>query len=82
VEKNLSVLSVLEWKRNDNRSSGRADEIHPSSNGQSVTAAWKRWVVVGAKAGETYDPSLVAEVTWSITKDGLRWSEITHHPKQ
>jgi hypothetical protein len=53
-----------------------ADEIHPSSNGQSVTAAWKRWVVVGAKAGETFDPGLVAEVTWLITKNGLRWSEI------
>jgi len=52
------------------------DEIHPSSNGQSVTAAWKRWVVVGAKAGETFDPGLAAEVTWSITKNGLRWSEI------
>src|SRR6266436_6685965 len=49
-----------------------ADEIHPSSDGKSVTAAWSRWVVVGAKAGETIDPGLVTEVTWSLTRNGLR----------
>ena len=53
-----------------------ADEIHPSSDGKSVTATWKRWVVVGTKAGETIDPGLVAEVTWSLTENGLRRSEI------
>jgi hypothetical protein len=53
-----------------------ADEIHPSSDGKSVTAAWKRWVVVGAKAGETLDPGLMTEVTWSLTKNGLRRSEV------
>src|SRR5260370_10589368 len=49
-----------------------ADEIHPSSDGKSVVALWKRWVVVGAKAGETIDPGLVTEITWSLTKNGLR----------
>jgi len=53
-----------------------ADEIHPSPDGKSVKAAWKRWVVVGAKAGETFDPGLVTEVTWSLTKNGLRRSEV------
>src|SRR6266446_476984 len=53
-----------------------ADEIHPSSDGKSVTAAWKRLVVIGAKAGETIDPGLVTEVTWSLTKNGLRRSEV------
>jgi hypothetical protein len=53
-----------------------ADEIHPSSEGKSVTATWKRWVVVGAKAGETIDPGLVVEVTWSLTENGLRRSEV------
>ncbi len=53
-----------------------ADEIHPSSDGKSVTAAWSRWVVVGAKAGETIDPGLVTEVTWSLTRNGLRRSEV------
>jgi len=52
------------------------DEIHPSADGKSITASWKRWVVVGAKAGETIDPGLVTEVTWSLTKNGLRRSEV------
>src|SRR5258707_1670339 len=53
-----------------------ADEIHSSSDGKSVTASWKRWVVVGARAGETVDPGLVTEVTWSLTKGGLRRAEV------
>jgi len=53
-----------------------ADEIHPSSDGQSVTATWERWVVVGAKAGETIDPGLVSEVTWAVGGKGLRRSEV------
>jgi hypothetical protein len=32
----------------------------------SVTALWKHWVVAGSKAGETVDPDLVSEVTWSF----------------
>jgi hypothetical protein len=52
-----------------------ADEIHPSSDGRSVTASWTHWVVVGAKAGQTVDPGLVTEVTWSLTNKGLRRSE-------
>lgn len=52
-----------------------ADEIHPSADGKSVTALWRRWVVAGAKAGETVDPGLVTEVTWSLTDNGLRRSE-------
>lgn len=53
-----------------------ADEIRPSPGGKSVSAVWKRWVVVGAKAGETVDPGLATEVTWTLTKNGLRRSEI------
>jgi hypothetical protein len=53
-----------------------ADEIHPSSDGKSVSAIWKQWVVVGAGAGETVDPGLATEVTWTLTKNGLRRSEV------
>ena len=53
-----------------------ADEIYPSQDGKSVTASWKRWVVVGAKAGETVDPGLTTEVSWMITNNRLRRSEI------
>ncbi len=53
-----------------------ADEIRPAADGRSVTATWKLWAVVGGIAGETIDPGLVTEVTWSITKNGLRRSEL------
>jgi hypothetical protein len=53
-----------------------ADEIRPASDGRSVTATWKRWVVVGAKAGETIDPGLVTEVTWAVVGRSLRRAEV------
>jgi hypothetical protein len=53
-----------------------ADEIHPSADGYSVTAEWKRWVVAGAKAGETIDTGLATRVTWSLTGNALRRSEV------
>jgi hypothetical protein len=43
-----------------------ADEIHLAPDGLSVTAIWNRWVVPGAKPGDTVDPGLKTEVTWSI----------------
>src|SRR5580693_4655584 len=45
-----------------------ADEIHPAPDGLSVTAIWNRWVVPGAKPGDTVDPGLKTEVTWSIAE--------------
>ena len=56
-----------------------ADEIHPSADGLSVTAIWNRWVVPGAKAGETVDPGLRTEVTWSLAdgKNLLRTEAVT-----
>lgn len=41
----------------------------------SVTATWRRWAVVGAKAAELVEPGLVTKVTWSIEKDSLRRTE-------
>jgi hypothetical protein len=48
-----------------------ADEIRPAADRKSVTAVWKRWVVVGTKAGETVDPGIVSEVTWSLRGNTL-----------
>jgi len=48
-----------------------ADEIKPAADGTSVTAVWKRWVVVGSKAGETVDPDLLSELTWSFDGNTL-----------
>jgi hypothetical protein len=53
-----------------------ADEIRPSPDGHSVTASWKRWVIVGAKAGESVDPGLTTEVTWAIAGRSVRRTEI------
>jgi hypothetical protein len=49
-----------------------ADEINISEDGKSVTAVWKRWVLVGAPAGETLDPGLTSEVTWHFQDNSLR----------
>jgi hypothetical protein len=48
-----------------------ADEIRPAADGKSVTAVWNRWVVAGAKAGETVDSALVTVVTWSLQGNSL-----------
>jgi hypothetical protein len=54
-----------------------ADEIHPSADGLSLTAIWNRWVVPGAKAGETVEPGLRTEVTWSLAdKNNLFRTEV------
>jgi len=49
-----------------------ADEIKPSPDGDSVTAVWRRWVVVGAAPGELVDAGLVSEVTWNVERGRLR----------
>src|SRR5258707_5536683 len=42
------------------------DEIEPGMDGRSLRALWKRWMVVGGKAGELVDPHISAEVTWHL----------------
>jgi hypothetical protein len=43
-----------------------ADEICPGADGKSLRAIWRRWVVIGGKAGELVDPRITAEVVWSL----------------
>src|SRR3984957_11923409 len=52
-----------------------ADEIKPSDDGESVTAVWRRWVIVGANAGDLVDPGLVSEVKWTLEGNTLRRKE-------
>ena len=52
-----------------------ADEINLSADGKSLTAIWKRWVVVGTKAGDLVDPGLVSEVNWTLEGKTLRRKE-------
>jgi mannose-6-phosphate isomerase-like protein (cupin superfamily) len=47
-----------------------ADQIAPSADAMSLRATWKRWAVVGGKAGTPQDVGLTSEVTWKI--DGNR----------
>lgn len=58
----------------DGRTIAAADgayEIRPAADGMSVTAVWKRWAEIGAKAGETVNPNLVSEVTWFLQGNSL-----------
>lgn len=52
-----------------------ADEIRPAADGKIVTAVWKLWAVAGSKAGETMDPALVSEVTWSLQGNSIHRME-------
>jgi hypothetical protein len=52
-----------------------ADEITATADGQTVMAKWRNWVVVGDKGGQTVDPGLQTQVTWSIVGNSLRRSE-------
>jgi hypothetical protein len=53
-----------------------ADEIKPAADGKSVTAVWRRWVIVGAEAGVLVDPGLVSEVNWTLEGNTLRRKEL------
>jgi hypothetical protein len=52
-----------------------ADEIKPSADGKSLTAIWRRWVIVGANPAMFFDPGLVSEVRWSFEGNTLRRNE-------
>jgi hypothetical protein len=43
-----------------------ADEIEPSADGKALRAVWRRWSVVGSKAGQFVDPGIVADVRWEL----------------
>src|SRR6266700_3641441 len=58
-----------------------ADEIEPAADGRSLRVVWRRWALVGSKAGQLLDPHITSEVIWhldgsSLTRDEtLRSSE-------
>jgi hypothetical protein len=43
-----------------------ADEIEPQEDGRTLRAVWRRWAVVGGKAGQLVDPHLRSEVVWHL----------------
>ena len=43
-----------------------ADEIEPAADGKSLRVVWRRWALVGSKAGQLVDPHLTSEVVWRL----------------
>jgi hypothetical protein len=52
-----------------------ADEIEPGKDGQSLRAVWRRWAVVGSKAGQLVDPHITTEVVWHLNGTTLTRDE-------
>src|SRR5258706_10236841 len=43
-----------------------ADEIAPPDDGKSLRVVWRRWALIGSKAGQLVDPHLTSEETWHL----------------
>ena len=43
-----------------------ADEIEPAADGKSLRVVWRRWALVGSKAGQLVDPHITSEVVWRL----------------
>jgi hypothetical protein len=43
-----------------------ADEIEPAVDGKSLRVVWRRWALVGSKAGQLVDPHITSEVVWRL----------------
>jgi hypothetical protein len=52
-----------------------ADEIEPGVDGKSLRVVWRRWALVGKKAGELIDPHITSEVVWRIDGSTLTRDE-------
>ena len=52
-----------------------ADEIHPGADGQSLRVVWRRWALIGGKAGDLVDPHITAEVSWRLDGNTLTRDE-------
>jgi hypothetical protein len=52
-----------------------ADEIEPAADGKSLRVVWRRWALVGSKAGELVDPGITSEVVWQINGQTLTRDE-------
>ena len=52
-----------------------ADEIEPGADGKSLRVVWRRWALVGSKAGELVDPHITSEVVWQLSGTTLTRNE-------
>jgi hypothetical protein len=52
-----------------------ADEISPAVDGKSLRVVWRRWALLGSKAGELVDPHINSEVSWHLSGTKLTRNE-------
>jgi hypothetical protein len=52
-----------------------ADEIVPATDGKSLRVVWRRWALIGSKAGQLVDPHITSEVTWHLDGSKLTRDE-------
>jgi hypothetical protein len=43
-----------------------ADQIEPATDGHSLRVVWRRWALVGSKAGQLVDSHITSEVVWRL----------------
>ncbi len=52
-----------------------ADEIEPALDSKSLRAVWRRWALVGSKAGQLVDPHITSNVIWRFEGNTLTRDE-------
>ncbi|MEO8436012.1 MAG: hypothetical protein ABI596_14015 [Pyrinomonadaceae bacterium] len=52
-----------------------ADQIEPAVDGKSLRVVWRRWALIGGKAGELVDPNITSEVSWHLAGSTLTRDE-------
>ncbi|MDX6444734.1 MAG: hypothetical protein QOH71_1808 [Blastocatellia bacterium] len=52
-----------------------ADEIAPGTDGKSLRVVWRRWALIGSKAGQLVDPHFTSEVVWHLERSKLTRDE-------
>jgi hypothetical protein len=52
-----------------------ADEVEPAADGKSLRVVWRRWALVGSKAGQLVDPHITSEVVWRLESATLTRDE-------
>ncbi len=52
-----------------------ADEIAPAADGKSLRAVWRRWALIGSKAGQLVEPQITSEVIWHLEGSSLTREE-------
>ncbi|HYR76276.1 MAG TPA: hypothetical protein VEM96_10585 [Pyrinomonadaceae bacterium] len=52
-----------------------ADEIAPAGDDKSLRVVWRRWALIGSKAGQLVDPHISSEIIWHLEGSTLTRDE-------